>query len=267
MGAAEGAGLALGALAGGCLTSSQAGISGGAYDANLLAQIALLGALAILTLATKGARARPTGRRPTMSSLVAESWRFLRGSKALRLLLVGALSWGLLFNAIEVFWQPRLREIVGEGGAAIFGIVNSGYFLASIIGTLALGALWKKGPRASLALVALLRLALCLSVAALSLQSSVGGFAAFFLLLMAFNGGMNVPEAAALNSLLPGDKRASFLSLVSLSTQVGGIVASLAFGIAKRTMDISSIWLLAAALFLGSAPLYLRAARSAEIHH
>jgi len=60
-------------------------------------------------------------------------------------MLAGACFWGLTFSAIEVYWQPRLKDLLGSDSQTwIFGIINSGYFLASLFGVLAIGALLSK---------------------------------------------------------------------------------------------------------------------------
>ena len=272
MSVGEASGLAIGALAGGYIPILWARLhpSGNEYDGNILAQILALCALLVLTVST--------GYRDTcdphmkLGPFIGESKEFLRGDKVLRLLLAGVVVWGFFFNAIEVFWQPRLQEIVGRSGdTQVFGLINSGYFLAAALGNLLVGALLSKRRVASLPLVGVMRILSGLSAMLMATQNGAEGFAVFFLAIMCFNGMMSVPEATALNALIPNDKRASFLSLSSLAMQLGGMAAALIFSLVKRRAAIGTIWIIAGSLFLLSSTLYFaangQAPRSARSGH
>jgi len=261
----ETAGLALGCLAGGYIPSlwKRLAPAQNEYAGNLLAQILVLAALVVLTLAT---RYRDTGSsRVGLGRFIDESRRFLLESRTLRLLLAGAAFWGISFNAIEVYWQPRLLELAGEAeGSAPYGILNGGYFLAAALGSVLAGAIMARSSgcrrtKGSMALAGGLRVATGASMIALSIQGGVPGFAVFYLATMLLNGMMGVPENTVFAAAVPESKRASFLSLASLTMQAGGIVGSLAFSAVKRFAPISAIWVAAGALFAASAILYFRA--------
>jgi len=267
LGIGETAGLALGSLAGGFIPSlwRRMAPSQNPYGGNVLAQIGLIAILFALTLATR----RPESIDPHMKlgRFLAESGSFLRESRLLRLLLAGVALWGISFNAIELFWQPRLRESIGEGSSASpYGLLNAGYFLAAALGSLLINAILSRAKAtrrkpSSLALIGCLRVAVGASIIALSRQGGVPGFAFFFLTTMFLNGMMGIPENTVFAAAVPSEKRASFLSLASLTMQVGGIVASLAFGAVKRIAPVGTIWLIAGTLFAGSSLLYFRAHR------
>jgi DHA1 family quinolone resistance protein-like MFS transporter len=264
MNVGEAAGLALGALAGGWIPMAWGRLdpSGNRFGGNLIAQLAILLALLALTLLSR--HRDPGGRRARLGAFIGESRDFLRGKGALRLMLLGTALWGASFNAIELYWQPRLRDLIGESSdTAIFGIMNGGYFLAAMLGSLAAGAFLSARRLSALSLVGGLRILAGIAILALSAQPSVPGFAFFFLAIMGLNGMAGVPEGTALNAILPEGKRASFLSLASLAMQLGGIAASLAFGLARRFAPIGAIWAVAGCLFLGSSALYFRARRPA----
>ena len=281
MGLGETAGLALGALAGGWIPPRWAERypEANRYDGVILAQLAVLAALLVLTLGTGrgsrraaaraagpgGARMPPRGGSAALGPFLAAARDQLRGHSAIILLLAGAAAWGFSFNAVEVFWQPRLEAIVGgSGDTRLFGLVNGGYFLAAMLGNALAAALLARRAIPSLGLAAALRALVGLAVMGLALQASVGGFAACFLGLMCLNGMMGVPESVAFNSLLPEASRATFLSLSSLMVQLGGIAGALAFGLASRFAPIGSLWLGAGAAFAASGLLLVRAGRTAE---
>ncbi|HRY54907.1 MAG TPA: MFS transporter [Spirochaetia bacterium] len=286
MGLGETAGLALGALAGGWIPVLWARLlpEANRYDGVIIAQLAVLVALLALTLCTRaggaaasgaeggreggiGVRGYETDRggRARLGAFLAESRSFLRGDGALPLLLAGAAAWGFSFNAVEVFWQPRLEALAGgSGDTRLFGLVNGGYFLAAMLGNALVAALLARRALPSLGLAAALRALVGLAVMGLALQASVGGFAACFLGLMCLNGMMGVPESVAFNSRIPETARATFLSLSSLMVQLGGIAGALAFGLASRFAPIGSLWLGAGAAFAASALLLVKAGRAAE---
>lgn len=264
MGLGETAGLALGCLAGGYVPSLWKRMAPGrdTYSGNLLAQIVIFLGLVVLTLATRyrdGARPRTR-----LCIFIEESRRLLAGSRVLRLLLMGTAVWGLSFNAIEVYWQPRLRELAGGAkGSALYGLLNGGYFLAAALGSVIVSAAMSRssGSRhtGNMALAGGLRVAAGASMIALSAQGGVPGFAIFYLATMFLNGMTGIPENTVFAATVPESKRASFMSLASLTMQAGGIVGALAFSAVKRFAPISAIWAVAGSLFAVAALSYFTA--------
>lgn len=274
MGVAEALGLALGALAGGYIPMLWTRLypRSNPYNGNLAAQLAVLATLSCLTLAsTRRDAPRSEATRPGSStvglrlgSLLRESAATLRGNGKIASLVAGAAFWGFSFSAVETYWQPRLRGILGGAETAwLFGLVGGAYFAAAIAGNvIAAAVLGKTRLRAGLPLVGALRIATAGSILALAAQGSAPGFAALFLTVMCCNGLMSVPESTVFNAELPPSARASFLSLASLAAQLGGIVSSLAFSAALRFVSIEIVWLAAGATLLVSAFLYFRPAGS-----
>jgi len=81
-----------------------------------------------------------------------------------------------------------------------------------------------------------------------------------------WNGMASPPEATALNRILPADKRASMLSAVSLSVQLGGLAGALGFGFIVGRFGITIAWLIAAGVLAASASLFLMV-RSVNLVH
>jgi predicted MFS family arabinose efflux permease len=239
----ETAGLAIGALIGGYLPMlwDRVNPKGNRYDGNMLAQIGILLVLIVLTLF---ARYRDSCEpRMKLSRFIEESGSFLRENALVKSLLIGVVFWGVSFNAIEVHRQPRLQAIMGESAdTRIFGAVNGGYFMAKMLGNLVAGLFLSRRRASGLSLIGGLRILVGIAMMVLAIQDTVLGFASLFLTIMCLNGMMNVPESTAINAAIPDDKRASFLSLASLTMQCGGIIAG--------------------SLFLGSSIAYFRAEAS-----
>ncbi|PKL09663.1 MAG: hypothetical protein CVV51_02585 [Spirochaetae bacterium HGW-Spirochaetae-7] len=277
MGVAETLGLAIGALGGGAIPVLWKRLHPQAnpYNGNLVVQIALLAALFCMTLFTSrrdGPRRedRHSGEHSTgtrLTVLLREAVSTMHGNGTIVRLLAGAAFWGLSFSAIELYWQPRLRGILGGADATwIFGFVNAACFAAAVAGNVIIGAALRKArPRSGMAIIGVLRIIAGCSILALAMQGAVPGFVALFLAVMCCNGMMSVPEATVFNTEVPPSARASFLSIASLSVQLGGIVSSLAFSTALRFISIDAVWVIAGALLFGSAFLYLGKGRRASV--
>ncbi|HAP43231.1 MAG: hypothetical protein A2087_05460 [Spirochaetes bacterium GWD1_61_31] len=259
MNCGEAAGLAGGAVAGGFIPGLWQAVLPGAppYHGNLLVQVVILVIIFIMTL---GYRDEPKAdARLSLKQLLTEAGQAIKANPLIKLLLAGAFVWGGAFSALEVYWQPRLKVILpaGEGSVRFFGLLNSGYFLAAIAGSLLMNRILTRIKGRRLLVSGLIRLAVGLAFAALAAQGGVVGFSVFFLLVMLFNGMLNVPEGTIFNSEIPADKRASFLSLVSFVLQLGGILAGLGFSLLTRWLPIPALWLIAAAIFSASGLAYL----------
>lgn len=262
MSAGETAGLASGALLGGFLPLLWERLwpASDRYNGNLVAQILILLALLALTLLTTKKDEAPVGPSVKFGDYVLDSLRIIRGSKILGLLLAGTCLWGFTFSAIEVYWQPRLKEILGSDQKTwIFGIVNSGYFIASLAGVLLIGLLLSRRRIPHLFLLFLLRIAAGVLILALALQKKTLPFSVFYLTMFLFNGMANVPESTIFNVEIPEDRRSSMLSLGSLAVQLGGAAGSLAFAALVTRLMIPGVWIIAGAIFSASSLLYLRA--------
>lgn len=268
MNAAEAAGLAIGALAGGWIPSLWRVVAPGSgpYGGTILMQAAVLVALLLLTAASPTGRKRPVPRadRPAPQGFVREAAVLIRRERSLAALLIGAAAWGLAFGSVELFWQPRFRAIIGgpDAGEAALGALNAAYFGAAIAGSVVMGRLLA-GPLARilprsrpLAAAAAGRALSAGVLVALAPQSGPWGFAAAFTGLMLANGMGGVAEATAFNERIPSARRASFMSLSSLVMQLGGVVSSLAFGAASAFVPVGALWLVAAASLAASAALY-----------
>jgi len=266
MSAGETIGLASGALLGGLLPMlwDRLRPDDNRYNGNLVAQIIILCALAALTMSTTREEKASAFNPAKFGTYIADSFRTIRASKILGLMLAGACFWGLTFSAIEVYWQPRLKDLLGSDSQTwIFGIISSGYFLASLFGVLAIGPLLSKRRVSPLSWIFILRLLSGALILLLAAQRSIFPFSAVYLLMFFLNGMTNIPESTLFNQEIPEDKRSSLLSVSSLAVQLGGAAGSLLFAALVKRLSIPGVWIVAGALFSASSLLYLKAAAGA----
>ena len=260
-------GLALGAFLGGLLPMVWDARFPGAnrYDGNLVAQIILLIAVGIFTALTAKERKASGGPRAKIIPYVRQTLGSIPPNPILAPLVLGASVWGFTFSAIEMLWQPRLRDILGsESQSWVFGVVNGLYYLAALAGVLIFEALASRRKIRSFLAIAATR-AICGSlILVLAAQKAPLPFAAFYLLMFAFNGAANVPENTAFNAEAPEERRSSLLSLVSLLVQLGGVLGSLGFGALVGLIGIPWVWVAAGLGFAASSLLYLGASVKAH---
>jgi MFS family permease len=267
MNAGDTIGLAAGAFLGGLLPMAWDLWFPGSnrYDGNLLAQIAVLLALAAFTGLTAKERKRPIGPREKILPYVKETLNVMIRNPILLALAAGSWVWGFAFSAVEMLWQPRLKEILGsESQSWIFGLVNGLYYLAALGGVLlfeALAGLRKIRPFKA---IAAFRAACGFLILVLAAQKAPLPFGFFYLLMFAFNGAAGIPESTAFNAEVPEARRSSLLSLVSLLVQLGGAAGSFGFGILAGRIGIPWVWAIAGLGFAASSLLYLGA--SAKAH-
>jgi MFS family permease len=251
-------GLAGGALTGGLFPMLWARAFPGQnrYNGNLVLQIGIQALLVILTVVFIKQPARSVKESGTLLYHVRQSLGIVAGSRNLNLLVCGTLVWGFCFNSIEVYWQPQLKAILGSDQQTwLFGLVNSGYFLASLAGVGIITVLLGKRQTYKAAMF-LLRLTIGLLIVVLAFQKTVPAFASAYLGLFMFNGMLTIPEGTLINTLIPDDKRSSLLSLGSLAMQLGGISGAVLFSILLRYLDISGIWVITGTVFALSSLIY-----------
>lgn len=273
MNCGEALGLALGAIAGGVLPALWRRIAPDCWEfgANLAGQALAVSLGAAVALAVPGENRPHKGRgakgvREVAGAAIREARATLSADPIVARIVAGAAAWGLAFNAVEVYWQPRFAELIGEAsGAAAFGLLQAAYFAAAVLGGSAAGlALGRLRAPVGLGILGALRLATAATFVALAFQGSADGFSIFYVALMLANGAASVAEGSALNAVLPSGARSSLLSLASLATQAGGIAAAVAFGCLKRYASVPVVWLVAALPFAASAALYLAPRRGVD---
>lgn len=258
MGAGETAGLALGAALGGIVPMAWARMTDGEnpYGGNLAVQAALVLTLLVITLVFLPGRGahKAESFKPFARSIAGA----FRSSPALRALTAGASAWGFSFFAVETYWQPRLRDILGSAEQSwVFGTVGAAYFGFAIGGTALAGLAGPLFRKAPFAWIAAFRALTGAAIAALAARGSLSCFLPPFFLIMGLNGAAGVSESAAINTIVDAKTRSTMLSIGSFAMQLGGVVGAGTFSFLLRTRSIGFAWTVAGAVFALSSLLYL----------
>ncbi|MDD3981480.1 MAG: MFS transporter [Spirochaetales bacterium] len=260
-------GLATGALLGGLLPIAWARIfpNNNKYNGNLIIQICVLLILFVFTLLSVNESKYGEKKRKTLGDHVRESAKIIMNDRSILLLVLGTMVWGFCFNAIEVFWQPNVKNILGSDSQTwIFGLINSGYFLASLVGLGIINLLLRLHTVSKNLILVVSRMIMGIFIIVLALKKNILSFTGIYLFLFMINGMMNIPESTMINSLLPDDKRSSLLSFSSLMLQLGGIIGSVLFSRLVTMLQISGVWIIAGLVFGISGLLYVYIGKPAQ---
>ena len=252
-------GLATGALLGGVIPMIWEKYFPGQnkYNGNLLVQIIVLAVLLLFTmLGVQETTAAPKDRQSLLAH-IKESLSIVVRNRNIMLLIFGTMIWGFCFNAIEIYWQPQVKGILGTDSQTwIFGLINSGYFLASLLGVGMINLLLRKQRISQKRVLFISRIVIGLLIIVLSFQSTIVAFSSIYLFMFMINGMMNIPENTIMNTLIPDEKRSSILSFSSLTMQLGGIIGSVLFSMIVKSMKIPGVWLISGIVFGISSMLY-----------
>lgn len=254
--AADTAGLAMGSIAGGFIPGLWVAIApaGNRYHGNLVAMLLLLLLLFTLVLVSVSDSQSAGHKETGLGMFMRDSMVFLIKSPALLAFLAAGIAWGLSFAAIETYWQPRIAGIAGAAGSdSLNGFLSAGYFLAALVGSLAILPLLERSRLKPGVALLLLRLMTAVFIVMLAIQLNALRFGVLYVTMFFWNGMASPLETTVLNRLLPSDKRASMLSMVSMAVQLGGLVGSVAFGIIVGSAGIPTAWFVAAAVLATSA--------------
>jgi DHA1 family quinolone resistance protein-like MFS transporter len=262
-------GLAAGSLLGGAVPMTLGAFLNDTYGASVYAATIIvilvmlvvqfiLTSVLIVEVAGRGRRESVVAGLRRFPEVVSSSVKYGIHNKIVLALMIASMALGFGLMSVEVFWQPRLKGLLGEDYASwIFGVMAAGYFLAASVGNILITPLCLRlGQNYSQILMGL-RLGLGVCLVALAIQGTVYGFAALFMMFLLINGMSNSPHATIFNSQVPGERRSTLMSFESFVVQIGGLVGSLTFGYIAEVESISAAWTIAGFVLVGSAGSYL----------
>jgi MFS transporter, DHA1 family, quinolone resistance protein len=242
----ESVGLAVGALAGGLL----AGL-GNVYAGNLLACMALVAVMLVLTLFTVHEAPRASSAqedRPRLGAHLRESLGFLKRRGVVRMLLIFTVLSGLAMLTVETYWQPALA--VYQPASWMLGAVNCLGFAAIIVGSKCTEWQLTRAPRFTVALMLGQKALWGASLFGLWLSGGAATFVGSYALGYVFLGGSSVAESTLLNREAPSAQRASILSLFSFLLQLGVLLASLCGYWVVTALGFRALWPLSGGLLI-----------------
>ncbi len=202
----------------------------------------------------------------TVPGILKEAAGLAFHNRALTLLLMTGLGWGLGVSGLEQLWQPRVNNMLSPGqGQWIFGVLAAGYFIAGAAGNFSSPGIMKLFRKNDRLVLFISRFLMGSFFAVLVLQRSVLGFAVFYFILFFFNGVSGSPEQALFHRLIPSEHRSSLLSLQSLFLQTGGALGTLGAGYLAQHFGITWAWVPGALLLTASAFLYAGVKRPQDL--
>ena len=165
----------------------------------------------------------------------------LRNPFVAELLLVGVMA-GVAIAAIDLFWQPRLREIAPDISYAIFGWMTCGYFATAILGPLLIGQIAKAlniSPRRQMRLIPLGFFGVIL---ALGFIGSVPVFVPVYLAFMLLFSMLSPATFTLINEASENHNRSAMQSLTSLTFTLGAGTTALGLSWILRSSSLSTLW-------------------------
>jgi MFS family permease len=271
--AADGGGLALGAVIGGLLPGLLGGVAGEALAVPYLAAAALdlVFVVAVIRLLTED---RPP-REGTVRSALTDGARAVPATVtgAVRLCLTdGPMRLVLLLTAVggvglvgcELLGPGRFADLAGgrDDGAAVFGTVLAVSFAAAAVGAMGVTALRRLLRGSTRVTCAVLTLLGAVAIAVLAgpdvLLLAAVGFAAYYVA----HGATWPLLSAVLHSRVTAAHRATAVSAMSLAMMLGGIVGNVAIAWLATWFGEDVAFLTVAAVVLLGAVACLRLPRS-----
>ena len=273
--AADGGGLAVGAVAGGLLPGLLGGSTGAALALPFAAAavLDLLYAGFVLRLLTEDRPPREGSVRTALAAgaravpaTVAGAVRLSVTDRPLRLVLLITAAGGVGLVGCELLGPLRFADLAGsrDDGAAVYGAVLAISFAAAAVGataTPAMRRLFRGSTRVTCAVLALLGAgALALFSGPDVLAVAATGFALYYVA----HGATWPLTSAVLHDRVTAAHRATAVSAMSLSMALGGILGNLAVPVVVRLAGQDGAFLAIAGVVLLSAAACLRLPRSAR---
>ena len=262
-------GLAFGSLMGGVLPMTLGGtleemFGVSVYTANILVIMAVLVIQFILTsmlvieVVNLAHTATVLSGLKSFPIVISSALTYGVKNRIILALMMASLALGFGLTSVEIFWQPQLRDILGDAEASwIFGVMAAGYFFAASVGNILITPLCKRLGQSYTAILLGLRLTMGAALVGFAFQGTVPGFAVFFMFILLVNGMSNSPHMTIFNSQVPSERRSTLMSFESFIVQIGGGVGSAFFGYVAETSSIRAVWIIAGGIMLTSSLSYL----------
>ncbi len=233
----------------------------GSYNLNIL--IAILAILLHLFLSIILFKDSPSqSKKETVEEYFKNLITIFKKSNSLKYLIGISFFLGIGLCAIESFWQPKVQQVSPNSPSFILGVLATFYFFAASIGSLFSTKLTKYlGEKKTLFFMKFLH---GIALIGLSYSASLLGFTIGFISIFIFHGALNGPHQTLLHKSIPSEYRSSFLSIDSLSLQLGGGLASLILGWIAQYNSISLVWQIAGVCIILSSLLYLPIKKTEE---
>lgn len=181
----------------------------------------------------------------------------------IRAVLGAEMAWGLAIGTVELLWQPRVQQLVGDVSerTVLLGIFGAGAFLVGAAGAALLPKLRRiLGGRTGLA-ASTVRVGQGLAVVGMAFAGGVPALLAVYLVGYVGNGATSPAHMSLLHRRVGSGERATIVSVNSLGGQAAGSLGHLTLIPLADVVGIPTVWVLAGVILASSAPLYMVADR------
>lgn len=181
-----------------------------------------------------------------------------RHSPVLLVILLGAGILGFTTSGVEIYWQPQLQTLAGEGEIGLLlGLLSSGSMIAVVLGNILAAQISARIPteksRVALYFLSRLAMTLCMVLAACLLR--LPAFCTFYILYYLAMGWQDNADAVLLHQSAEDAVRGTIMSTESLALRLGGLVSQLLSAAVLAVTGIPVLWLLLAAV-LGMGAIF-----------
>ncbi|TWH80762.1 MFS transporter [Sedimentibacter saalensis] len=243
-------GLSLGALTGGVLPkfSQSLIVDIGTFDLNLVAEILLIIIVLLLSVVFISENSKSDIKKNiSLKNHIKDSSLIVIKNRTIKCIFISAFATGFFLLTIETYWQPHFTSLLPDNSMYwLLGIISFLYFASSIFGSIISEKIIERYNLDFKKMYLILRTMLVSSLIVAALQLNAYSFIVFYTLIYLFLGMSNIPENVILNSEIPGNIRASVLSVNSLVLQMGGLTGSLINSFIINYISIPVLWMIAA---------------------
>jgi MFS family permease len=254
----EGVGFAAGSIAGGFIASVT-----NTYLSNLIVQFLLNITLVLICLLF--VQEQPAAHAEQQRSLkdhLKEGKQLMLSSRKFTLIFISVFVAGFAMSTVETYWQPTFANLSKMNNVAwALGLITFAGFITAILGSTLGQMLMDKFKGKWWIIYNICRTSLGVTFIIYALQESISGFVTGYGVIYVFIGINGVVETTIINKWTPGRMRASVLSLSSLITQIGVLVASVLSSLLVVYLEVSGIWAISGILVGGYALILIFAAK------
>ncbi len=229
-------GIAVGALVGGFLPTF------GGHTLNLIAKIVSIAITGILCLPFVKEVQPSQTKHININEHLKNCFDFVKATPLIKVMLFCVFAIGLLLITVEIYWQPAFMAVAGKKYTSLLGIISFMGFSMAILGNLLIQKL-NIIPRIMRRLYFLLKLLSGFAVIIFAMQSSMVGFILTYGGIYLILGLTDITELTLMNDCVLPKNRASLLSLLSLSSQLGGLAASGTASVFVGFMGYGGVWI------------------------
>jgi len=254
----EGVGFAAGSIAGGFIASVT-----NTYLSNLIVQFLLNITLVLICLLF--VQEQPAAHAEQQRSLrdhLKEGKQLVLSSRRFILIFISVFVAGFAMSTVETYWQPTFANLSKMNNVAwALGLITFAGFITAILGSTLGQMLMDKFKGKWWIIYNICRTSLGVTFIIYALQESISGFLTGYGVIYLFIGINSVAETTIINKWTPGRMRASVLSLSSLITQIGVLVASVLSSLLVVYLGVSGIWAISGILVGGYALILIFAVK------